>query len=99
MDALSDLARALVDLARRTDSALDEFELRLEALESGRAGARFSLAESVAARRRVITELRESGLSLAQISNATGASVRTIERDLETVGLVRHNGRGNGRGA
>lgn len=106
MDSPSDL----VELARlvrtkldeheaRVRGVLDEHEARIGALEAGKPPARYSLAEGVAARRRVIAELRKSGLSLAQISVATGASVRTIERDLGAVALRRSNVNGNGREA
>ena len=80
---MGDLAEfELRELERRVTWALDQFETRLAALENQLPAARYSLASGVAARRRVVVELRESGLSFQQIAKATGAALATVERDL-----------------
>ena len=75
----------LRELARRVTWALDQFETRLSALEAAKPAARYSLREGVAERRAVVVRLRESGLSLSQIAQATGAALATVERDLAAV--------------
>jgi uncharacterized protein YerC len=74
----------LLELERRLNWALDQFEVRLAKLEDAKPAWRFTLADGIASRRRVVAALRESGLSYSQISQATGASVATIERDLQS---------------
>jgi DNA invertase Pin-like site-specific DNA recombinase len=81
---VSDLAEfELRELERRVHWALDQFEARLSALERYLPVARYSLAGGVAQRRAVVVELRESGLSIPQIAAATGASLATVQRDLD----------------
>lgn len=85
MDELSELARALAEVERYMHWTLDQFDARLAMLESGKPAARYSLAEGVAARRRVVVKLRESGLSIPQIAAAIGSATATVERDLDAV--------------
>lgn len=81
---MGDLAEfELRELERRVTWALDQFEARLSALESQLPAARYSLASGVAERRRVVVKLRESGLSLTQIAQTTGAALATVQRDLD----------------
>ena len=83
---LARLVRQVLDEhERNVRLALDEFEARLGALEAGKPPPRYSLAEGVAARRRVVVRLREHGLSMPQIASMLGASLATIERDLDAV--------------
>ena len=81
-----DRERDLIELARFVRQALDEHERRISDLEVQRAPLwRASLRDGVRQRRRVVVELRESGLSIAQIAMATGAGRSTVQKDLDAV--------------
>ncbi len=71
------------EVLRYVQAALDEFDGRLRALEDRQAPWRASVRAGVEQRRRVVVELRESGLSYSQIAAATGCAVSVVERDLQ----------------
>ena len=72
----------LEEFVRATVSRdLDELAMRIDALERG--VRTFSYAEHLAARRRVVVELRASGLSTQVIAHRLGLARSTVERDLQ----------------
>ena len=82
MDARAEMA--LAELVRAVVSRdLDELYTRLEHLERHLSTPAFGYHEHVAHRRRVVVELRASGLSIAAIGRRLGVAASTVERDLE----------------
>ena len=66
--------------ARNRVCRLDELHARVERLEQSRS---FGYRDHVAQRRRVVVELRSSGLSIAAIAKQFGLAASTVERDLQ----------------